>query len=150
MCFTQPPCWCLCFQFNQASAVRSYTKFVMGVSSPLRLSCQQFLACTLSRINAECVSADCSQCSHLSVHAGRWCYGGQQLWVSVFKQTWSKSSTQSWCSFLIGCGLWCKAGCRSSSSLSHLQILVVLLGSSEPQGTSGVLTSAFDDDVCFS
>ena len=123
------------FQFGQASAVRSYTKFVMGVSSPKTVFFFFFFFFFLTSpvINSECVFVDRSECSHLPVHAGRWCDGSQQLWVSfsgkrdqaclLFTPSGCirlRSELQPWCLTLIGCALCRKSGCRSSSSISHL------------------------------
>lgn len=61
----------LVLQFSQASAVRSYTKFVMGVSLSFKQSYEIFCACSVIENNADkCVPIDCSECSHLPLHAG--------------------------------------------------------------------------------
>ncbi len=67
-------------QFSQASAVRSYTKFVMGVSSAFTLLIEMFPRA--AGLHVSCFSPDCSECFNLSLHAGGRSHGSQQLWVS--------------------------------------------------------------------
>lgn len=73
------------FQFSQASAIRSYTKFVMGVSSTRRhtrvwgVTLVQHVCLSLMG----CFSLDCSECSDIPIYAGGRCDGSQQLRVRL-------------------------------------------------------------------